>query len=74
MLQDLKKGEPNQKMAGAPQYNFDVGYAYWSGQPYDLCSLAGDGFQYGVAAKAKNSFMGYDINEILKRVKWIKED
>lgn len=73
MLQDIRTREPNQKMADNLTCNLEGGYAQWSGNPYDLWTVAGDGFLFGFAVKPHWAFKGYDINDLVKKVKWYKD-
>lgn len=72
MLQDVLKIEPDQQFSQAPEFNLKDGYAILYGNPYGLVTLSGDGFLFGFAVKAQEPHSSYDINDLIKRIKWQK--
>lgn len=69
ILQDIKKFDSSQKI-GTPTYDLAQGYGYADGNPYRLITVKGDGFLFGFAFKPSLSFASYDVNDLVKLVKW----
>lgn len=70
MINDLLMLEPNQQFLENPVFNETHGYATLTGTPYDIFTLAEDGFLYGFAVRP-TGLMSYDINDLLKKIKWL---
>lgn len=71
MFQDIVKLHSSQKKTGKASVDLEQGYGYLPGQPYNIITLSGDRFLFGFAFKSKNSLHNYDVNDLIKRVKWI---
>lgn len=70
MLNDIRKLESSQRLVGSTQVNVKDGYAYSQGTPYNLITLSGDGFLFGFAYKPTFTFRNYDVNELIRKVRW----
>ena len=74
MVQDLKKMESKQTV-DTPTFDLNQKYAILPGSPYSFVTLASPTghFLFGFAIKRSNSFLKYDINDLIKRVKYAKD-
>lgn len=70
MLQDVLAIAPTQTVLQDPELNLQEGYAILQGSPYTLVTLSGDGFLFGFAVKVLPLTMSYDINTLIRAIKW----
>ena len=69
MVAEIKKIEANQTVASKTEFDLKQHYGLLPGSPYGFITIAGDGFLFGFAVKGKEGF-SYDINSLIRRVKW----
>jgi len=72
IFQDVSKLDPSQAKTGKAYFDLEQGYGYLPGQPYNIITVTGDKFLFGFAFKSKNPFNKYDVNDLIKRVNWVR--